>query len=130
MTVLFALAALAAPGPVEAPKACERSCRTRVQKRVARKRWRRAVQAYGPGLLAARRRCETGSHGTYALSTTGNSYWYAYQHDVAAWAGAGGRVRHGRPVGVWTVHPSPLEQDYRAVKWDRIHGGDAWPNCP
>lgn len=74
-------------------------------------------------------RCESGSHGGYSLSTTGNSYWFAFQFNTTAWTGAGGRMRGGRPVGVWTMHPTRLEQDFRAVVWDGRHGGDPWPNC-
>lgn len=107
-------------------KACER----RVQKRVARAKWRGAVRRYGVGLLRARMRCESGGHGGYRLSTSGNGYWFAHQFNVAAWAGAGGRMRRGRPAGVWRQQPSRLEQDYRAVVWDRVHGGDPWPRCP
>lgn len=119
-----------ADAPPPAIVAPVESCGRRCKQRVVRKRWRRRVVAYGRRLLAARRACESGSAGGYALDTTGNGYWFAYQFDAAAWAGAGGRMAHGRPIGRWTVHPSPLEQDYRAVRWDGIHGGDPWPNCP
>lgn len=116
---------------VTARSSCSsRACTERVQVRVAHAKWRKAVNAYGPGLLHARMVCESGSHGGYSLATTGNSYWFAFQHDIAAWTGAGGRVRDGRPVGVWTTQPAKLEQQVRAVYWDRKHGGDAWPNCP
>lgn len=109
---------------------CSPACVHRVTVRTTRAKWRAAVNAYGRGLLAARRACESGGDGGYRLDTTGNGYWFAYQHNPQAWAGAGGRIRGGRPVGVWTRHPSPLEQDYRAVVWDHRHAGDAWPNCP
>lgn len=119
------------PPIVMRAKGCNtRACEVRVERRRVRRRWRIKVRAYGEGLLAARRECETGSHGTYSLSTTGNGYWFAYQFDTDAWKGAGGKMKAGRPVGAWTVHPSPLEQDYRAARWDGIHGGDPWPNCP
>jgi hypothetical protein len=75
-------------------------------------------------------RCESGSVGGYRLSTTGNGYWFAYQFNVAAWVGSGGRFRGGRPVGRWSTQPGRLEQSYRAVVWDRKSAGDPWPNCP
>lgn len=123
------LAAMTSPTPVIVP-VCERRCRERVQQRRVRAHWRSVVDRYGRGLLAARRACESGTSGGYGLATTGNSYWFAYQHDIEAWTGSGGRVRGGRPVGVWSTQPTPLEQDFRAARWDAIHGGDAWPNCP
>lgn len=95
-----------------------------------RARWGAAVREYGPALLDARAQCESGHHGKYRLSTTGNGYWFAFQFDVAAWTGAGGAYRRGRPAGKWSLQPGRLEQRYRAVRWDGIHGGDAWPNCP
>lgn len=109
---------------------CDGDCRERVQKREAREKWRQAVRAYGVNTLRARMRCESGSHGGYELDTTGNGFWFAHQLEPRAWVGAGGRVRDGRPVGVWTTHPSRLEQDYRIIVWERIHGGDPNPNCP
>jgi hypothetical protein len=111
-------------------KACGKRCHERVAKREAHEKWWRAVQTYGVGLLRARMRCESGSHGGYRLSTTGNSYYFAHQLNIAAWVGAGGRVRGGRPVGVWSTQPERIEQDYRTVRWAAIHGGDAWPHCP
>lgn len=126
----LATAAVVLPAPAQADDGCQsKTCTKRVERKAAKKKWRRAVRAYGTGLLHARMVCESGNHGGYSLSTTGNSYWFAHQFDIGAWVGAGGRVRHGRPVGVWTTQPSKLEQDYRAVRWDHIHGGDAWPNC-
>lgn len=96
---------------------------------MAHAKWRPVVEAYGVERLRARMRCESGGHGGYSLSTTTGQYWFAHQFNVAAWTGAGGRYR-GSPVGVWTTQPSRLEQDYRAVIWERVHGGDPWPNCP
>lgn len=110
-----------------ATRTCSGAC---AHRRHVRAKWRRAVNAYGVGLLRARMNCESGSSGGYRLDTTGNGYWFAHQFDVAAWTGAGGRFRGGRPVGVWRRHPGRLEQDYRAVVWDARHGGDPWPNCP
>lgn len=101
-----------------------------MQIRTAHAKWKPVVTAYGIGRLHARMRCESGNHGGYALQTTGNGFWYAHQFELRAWVGAGGRVRGGRPVGVWTRQPSRLEQNYRAAIWDRRHGGDPWPNCP
>lgn len=102
----------------------------RVTKRVVTRKWRRVVRGYGLGLLRARMACESGSSGGYRLATTGNGYWFAHQFDTGAWTGAGGRMRGGRPVGVWTRQPTRVEQDYRAAVWDARHGGDPWPNCP
>ncbi len=132
--VLLSLAAgglLAAPTAADAHDGCHsRACAERVEKRAAHAKWRPTVRAYGVGLLRARMRCESGSHGGYSLATNGNTYWFAHQFDIAAWTGAGGRMRRGRPAGVWEMQPSRLEQDYRAARWDAIHGGDPWPNCP
>lgn len=136
---VLAVAAVAVALPVQpaqamtdpsAVPACDGPCAKRVQKREARQRWRRAVRDYGTGLLHARMLCESGSSGGYALATTGNSYWFSMQFNVGAWVGAGGRVRGGRPVGVWSTQPTALEQQARAVFWDRKHPGDPWPNCP
>lgn len=130
-TVIVTMLALAAPAPALARDGCNsQACKVRVEIRVAHKKWSAAVAAYGIGTLRARMRCESAGDGGYALSTTGNGYWFAHQFDAQAWVGAGGRMRHGRPAGVWSMQPSRLEQDYRAVVWDRQHGGDAWPNCP
>jgi len=124
-------AAVLAAAPAQADTGCNtRSCEVRVPMHAAHEKWRPVVARYGIGLLRARMRCESGNHGGYRLTTTGNGYWFSMQFNVAAWAGAGGRVRHGRPAGVWTMQPSRLEQDVRAVYWDRRHGGDPWPNCP
>ncbi len=123
-TILFVESAAAHNGCHSA------ACSERVEKRAAHAKWRAAVRAYGVGLLRARMRCESASYGGYALSTNGNGYWFGHQFDVAAWTGAGGRMRRGRPAGVWSMQPSRLEQDARAVRWDAIHGGDPWPNCP
>ncbi len=101
-----------------------------MQIRAAPAKWRTVVHAYGVERLRARMRCESGGHGGYSLATTGNGFWFSMQFEPRAWTGAGGRMRGGRPVGVWTRQPSMLEQDYRAVVWERIHGGDPWPNCP
>jgi hypothetical protein len=106
------------------------ACNRRVAKRIIKRRWRILVHRYGEGLLNARMQCESGNDGGYKLSTTGNSYWFAHQMNIGAWIGAGGRIRHGRPVGVWSIQPTKLEQNIRTIRWERIHGGDAWPNCP
>jgi hypothetical protein len=108
---------------------CDHDCRERVEKREAREKWRAAVRAYGIGTLRARMRCESGSHGGYEYVTNG-LFWFAHQFEPRAWAAAGGRLRNGRPVGVWSMQPERLEQDVRAVYWDEIHPGDPWPNCP
>lgn len=109
-------------------RACKRrvcvsqSCRARVAWKAQRKRWRAAVNAYGPGLLAARRQCESGNHGLYRANT-GNGFYGAYQFDRGSWRAAGGSTAFAHLA-------APLEQDYRAVVWDGMHGGDLWPNCP
>jgi hypothetical protein len=122
---------LIAPASAKGHSGCHsKSCKVRVEKRAAHAKWRPIVHAYGIGLLRARMQCESGNHGGYALATTGNTYWFAHQFNVGAWTGAGGRMRKGRPAGVWAMQPSRLEQDFRAVRWDAIHGGDPWPRCP
>ncbi len=125
------LIAMVAPAVVNADNGCNtHRCEIRVEKRVAHAKWQEEVRIYGVGLLRARMNCESGHHGGYQLATTGNGYWFAHQFNVGAWTGAGGRIRGGRPVGVWTTQPERLEQDVRAARWDKIHGGDPWPNCP
>lgn len=128
LAMMVASFAVAAPG-AQADE-CRRACEMRVQCREMHAKWRRDVRRYGIARLDARMRCESGSHGGYELTTTGNSYWFSMQWNAAAWVGSGGRMRHGRPVGVWTTQPSRLEQQVRAVYWDRVHGGDPWPSCP
>jgi len=96
-----------------------RECKRRVARKQTRKRWREAVQAYGPERLRARRECESSNN--YRLNTR-NGLYGAYQFDLPSWRGAGGR---GFPHDA-----EALEQDYRAVRWEPIHGGDPWPNCP
>ena len=125
----FFYAARAADYELPRKDPCVDECEERVQKRVAHAKWRRVVNDYEPGLLRARMRCETGGHGGYEHVTNG-VFWFAHQFEPRAWAGAGGRIRNGRPVGVWSLQPERLEQDYRAVRWDWVHGGDPWPNCP
>lgn len=130
LAVVFSLAFTGHPAKLERPSCWRRTCVRRVTRRHAHRRWRRTVDRYGRGLLHARGACESDSSGGYALTTTGNGYWFRYQLNLQAWAGSGGRIRSGRPVGVWSMQPEPLEQDYRAVRWDQISGGDPWPNCP
>lgn len=105
------------------------ACEKRVKIKAIHAKWRAVVNAYPAGVLAARARCESGGHGTYSLSTTTGVFWFAFQFEPRAWYGAGGRMRRGIPAGVWTRQPSRLEQQYRAIRWERIHGGDPWPNC-
>lgn len=140
VVVFFGVIAVGAHSASPTERASNHYGRTHAEKgraayqRRVRRVWRAEVRKYGVGLLDARMACESGDVGGYALDTTGNGYWFAFQFNVGAWTGAGGRFRGGRPVGVWTTHPGKLEQRYRAVRWDRIHGGsgsgDAWPNCP
>lgn len=108
------------------------ACERRVDRREHRKTLRRWWQATRPyrGWLAAVRSCESGSFGTYDLSTTGNGFWFAYQHTASSWRAAGGRLQDGwRPVGVRSTQPEPLEQDYRAVVTLHQQGTGAWPVC-
>jgi Transglycosylase-like domain len=126
MTAILAAVALAV-GPADASP-CSMACVERVQRRVVTRHWREVVSDYGPSRLDARAACESG--GRYGLATTGNGFWFSMQWEPRAWYGAGGRRRRGRPAGVWSLQPSRLEQRYRAVVWDRRHGGDPWPNCP
>ena len=121
--------AFAAPA-ASAGAACNNACERRYLITTTHAKWRAAVNAYGVATLRARMRCESGGHGGYSLVTTGNGFYFAHQFEARAWTGAGGRARVGIPVGRWARHPSRLEQDYRAVAWERRHGGDPWPNCP
>jgi hypothetical protein len=61
--------------------------------------------------------------------TTGNGFWFAYQHTASSWYAAGGRERSGRPAGARGLQPEPLEQDFRAVLTLRQQGRGAWPVC-
>jgi hypothetical protein len=134
MTVLLAAAALLAPVP--AIETRHRGCNTRAcDHRMTRKahaktvrRWRRATAPY-QGWLASTRACESGSSGGYRLATTGNGFWFAYQHTPRSWYAAGGRSRNGRPAGVRSLQPEPAEQDFRAVVTLRQQGAAAWPIC-
>lgn len=108
-----------------------RSCDRRMDRKVRRRivgRWRRTAAPYA-GWLASTRACESGSDGLYALSSTGNGFWFAYQHTPGSWYAAGGRSRNGRPAGAWAMQPTPVEQDYRAVVTLRQQGRGAWPVC-
>ena len=106
------------------------ACERRVLIKSTHAKWRAVVADYGFDTLRARERCEAGGHGGWRLVTTGNGFYLGHQFEPRAWAGAGGRLRAGVPVGRWGGHPSRLEQDYRAVVWEGRHGGDPWPNCP
>ena len=121
--------ALAAP-TATAGDSCSSACEQRVLIKETHAKWRATVNAYGVATLRARMRCESGGHGGYSLTTTGNGFYFAHQFEARAWTGAGGRARGGVPRGRWAAHPSRLEQDYRAVVWERRHGGDPWPRCP
>ncbi len=107
----------------------DRQCVLIVRKGV-KERWRKAIAGH-EGWLASTRRCESGAHGGYALSSTGNGFWFAYQFTPTTWAKVAGGRRSpaGRPVGAWSTHPTNLEQDYRAVRVLRAQGRAAWPNC-
>ena len=125
---MILIVAILAGVMASAARACEtKRCAERVGKRVAHTKWKKAVRGYGIGVLQARARCESGAN--YKLQTTGNGFWFSMQFEPRAWYAAGGRKRHGHPVGVWTRIPGRLEQQYRAVIWDHKHGGDPWPSC-
>lgn len=130
LLVALGVALTAAPAHAYAPGCNSHACEIRVQVRTAHEKWRSVVNTYPAGVLNARMRCESGGDGGYRLSTTGNGFWFSAQFEPRAWYGAGGRKRNGRPAGVWTMQPSILEQQYRTIIWERIHGGDPWPNCP
>lgn len=73
--------------------------------------------------LRARALCESGGD-PRAHDPSG---WYhgLYQFDWRSWLAAGGRPYYSDPHDA-----SPLEQSYRALIWEKRHGGDPWPNCP
>ena len=104
---------------------CERRMDRKAHRRT-RRHWRREAHPYR-GWLSKVRACESG--GRYSLSTTGNGFWFAYQHTPSSWVMAGGRLRRGRPAGVRTMQPTALEQDYRAVMTLHQQGRGAWPVC-
>lgn len=106
---------------------CDRRRDHKVRRQIVA-RWRRVAAPYA-GWLAPTRRCESGSSGGYTLATTGNGFWFAYQHTPGSWYAAGGRSRGGRPAGAWTMQPLAAEQDYRAVITLRQQGRGAWPVC-
>lgn len=105
---------------------CEHSMRRRHRAEVERN-WRKVARPYR-GWLASTRACES-SPWLYDLSTTGNGFWFAYQHTPSSWGRAGGHFRRGRPAGVWTMQPTPAEQDFRAVVTLKQQGRGAWPVC-
>lgn len=104
-------------------------------KRVNAARYKRFMQhmqkvvAPYKGWLSSTRQCESGHHGLYKLHTTGNGFWFAYQFTPGTWASVGGKINNGRPVGMTSLLPTPLEQDYRAVLVLHSQGAGAWPNC-
>lgn len=108
-------------------RACDRRVTLRLHRKVIR-RWRATAAPYA-GWLANTRRCESGGSGSYRLATTGNGFWFAYQHTAQSWYAAGGRSFRRRPVGMWTIQPTAAEQDYRAVITLRQQGRGAWPVC-
>jgi hypothetical protein len=136
MSVLLTMLALALPSAAEAkpPKypGCHTSaCERRVDRRQHRRtvaRWKRTARPYAAWLRRTRA-CESGSAGGYRLSTTGNGFWFAYQHTPSSWYAAGGRSRNWRPAGVRSLQPTPAEQDFRAVITLRQQGRGAWPVC-
>jgi hypothetical protein len=113
------------------PGCHSRACVRRVQARGhgnTVRRWKRTARPYAAWLRSTRA-CESGSAGGYTLSTTGNGFWFAYQHTASSWYAAGGRRRNGRPAGVRSLQPTPAEQDFRAVVTLRQQGRGAWPVC-
>ena len=131
--VLTALALGLTAGAAEAkhvPGCNTNACDERVIIKQVHSDWRAEVARYDQGTIRARAFCESGGHGLYKLRTTGNGFWFAFQFNIAAWVGSGGRFRDGEPVGWKSKQPTALEQKVRMIRWERIHGGDAWPNCP
>jgi hypothetical protein len=130
--MLVTLTLFAAGGPAVTYPGCHtEECAVRVQRRTrasTTRRWKRIVRPYSAWLRSTRN-CESGSAGGYSLSTTGNGFWFAYQHTASSWYAAGGRERSGRPAGARGLQPEPLEQDFRAVLTLRQQGRGAWPIC-
>lgn len=129
LAVACLLAAMA-PATASARRVCRtNSCEHRVAHRITMKKWKSATRPY-LGWLRSTRQCESGSSGLYDLRTTGNGFWFAYQHTAWSWGRAGGLIMGGVPYGAHgRLHPSPLEQDYRAVITLRQQGRGAWPVC-
>jgi hypothetical protein len=132
MTALLVSLALLTAEPAHAYPGCRtRACIVRVDRRQHRRtvaRWKRTARPYASWLRSTRT-CESASAGGYGLSTTGNGFWFAYQHTAQSWYAAGGRQRAGRPVGVRSTQPTPAEQDFRAIITLRQQGRGAWPVC-
>lgn len=102
--------------------------RQRKAKLAAAKAARSSSSGGAGGNLAARRACEAG--GDYGAVSSSGKYRGGYQFDQSSWNSA---ARHaGRPdlVGVDPAKASPADQDALARVWERVHGGDPWPNCP
>lgn len=66
------------------------------------------------------RNCESGAHGLYRANT-GNGYYGAYQFNLTAWRGQGGK-------GLPSDAPS-WEQDARAYSLYLQRGSKPWPVC-
>lgn len=139
--LIFIAAAAGAPSASARTGSCNtKSCLARTciskqcHRRVAHKKtvahWKKVVSPHAGWLLKVRN-CESGSSGLYALRTTGNGFWFAYQHTPGSWSSAGGKVLENiGPVGSQgELHPEPLEQDYRAVITLNQQGVGAWPVC-
>ncbi len=80
---------------------------------------RQVVEPYRD-TLKARAHCESTNRRT--AHSPGGQYHGLYQFGLPDWRRAGG---WGDPHNA-----SRLEQSFRAVVWQRRHGGDPWPNCP
>lgn len=122
-SLAFVPAAAAAPGDRCSTSQCSAAVRSAV-----RAAWRAEALPHARW-IASTIRCESGGHGLYRLHTTGNGFWFAGQFTPSTWASVGGRLRAGRPVGVWSTLPDRAEQDARMVRVLRSQGRRAWPRC-
>jgi hypothetical protein len=99
-----------------------RRCKTRAcHSRVWRKHRRAVVEPYKPWLHSTGS-CESGNvRPDPWTANTGNGFFGRFQFDASSWRLAGGK---GLPH-----QASHLEQEYRAVRWLKIAGRNAWPVC-
>jgi hypothetical protein len=94
------------------------------EKRVFKKHMKKTVRPFRDWLRRVRT-CENG--GRY-YNVRANGFLWAYQFHPNTWQAAG---------GAWPISytPTPLEQDYRAVKWatkigwSNVHSTAGWPVC-
>lgn len=94
----------------------------------AKERAGRGQRRPAGGVLALRRACESG--GDYGAVSKSGKYRGAYQFDQGSWNSAARAAKRPDLVGVDPARASVADQDAMAVVWERVHGGDPWPNCP